>query len=118
MTAARELAFWVKERADLMDSLGQDGRDALALADTILLHLPEDQPTKALVDRAFDMWMVMASSGEYRVGPSGRDIVRTARDMMKEVASPTPWPDRKVPQADGLPAPGWNPPPEDELARY
>lgn len=118
MTAAEELARWVKENAGQQMADQERVTDAFRLANKVLDEERERGQGKSLTDRAFDMWMVMASSGEYRVGPSGRDIVRTARAMMEEVATPTPWPERKTPQADGLTAAGWNPPPEDELARY
>lgn len=98
MSAARDLALWVKEHAREMDSLADAGRQALALADVILLSSEEvAKPTeRSLADRAFDMWMVMASSGEYRVGPSGKDIVRTAREMLREVETSTPFPEPPV----------------------
>lgn len=112
MSAAHDLALWVREHlpSNMVDAaLIKEG---LELSKAVLVE------GKPLVDRAFDMWMVAAGTGQYFVGPSAKNLVRTARAMMDEVANPTPWPEQKKAQDDGLPAPAWTPSPEDELARY
>ena len=112
MSAAHDLALWVREH------LPRQMGDATLVQEGLTLSKAVLAEGKPLVDRAFDMWMVMATTGEYRVGPSAKDIVRTARAMMEEVANPTPFPERKAPQGEGLATSAWTSSPEDELARY
>lgn len=115
MSAARDLALWVKLHAPELDSFVNDHERALALANIVLEQT--DVPPgggKSIEERAHEMWIVAATSGEIRIGPSGADIVRTIRAMDAEIATATPFPAR---QQVG---PGLNsfPPAPDPLADF
>lgn len=92
MSAARDLALWVKEHIADDPEGGRDGMEAIRLANATLADaVMAPPPFKSIEERAHEMWMVSAGVGEVRLGPAARDIIRTIRFMDMEIANPTPF---------------------------